>query len=210
MQGSAEFGAHYPSPEKWCSEPKKIAEPGDLLLSVRAPVGDTNFANQRIAVGRGLSVIRSNSKSITEFIRLVIQENVSEMIASSGTGMFASITGKNLKGFEVKLPPLPEQKRIVDLISSLDSYIEALQQQLETAKRSRNAVLLELMTAGGDDWAEHKLIDMFEIYQPQTIAKSLMSNDGEFIVNLYWNSKININLIVLCFRCTFIKSIIRS
>jgi type I restriction enzyme, S subunit len=157
MQGSAEFGEHYPRPEKWCSEPKKIAEPGDLLLSVRAPVGDTNFANQRIAVGRGLSVIRSNSKSITEFIRLVIQENVSKMIASSGTGMFASITGKNLKEFEVNLPPLSEQKRIVDLISAIDTYIEALQHQLETAKKSRNAALHELLTADGDGWIETKI-----------------------------------------------------
>ena len=57
----------------------------------------------------------------------------------------------------IPLPPLPEQKRIVDLISSVDSYIEALQQQLETAKRSRNAVLHELLTAGGDDWVETTL-----------------------------------------------------
>jgi type I restriction enzyme S subunit len=34
MQGSAEFGAHYPSPEKWCSEPKKIAEPGARLVEM--------------------------------------------------------------------------------------------------------------------------------------------------------------------------------
>lgn len=58
---------------------------------------------------------------------------------------------------KIKLPPLPEQKRIVDLISSVDSYIEALQQQLESAKRSRNAVLHELLTAGGEGWVETTL-----------------------------------------------------
>ena len=58
---------------------------------------------------------------------------------------------------EIYLPPLPEQKRIVDLISSVDSYIEALQQQLVRAKRSRNAVLHELLTAGGDDWVDTTL-----------------------------------------------------
>jgi|1048.fasta_scaffold38813_2 restriction endonuclease S subunit len=157
MQGSAEFGEHNPVPEKWCSEPKKIAESGDLLLSVRAPVGDTNFADQRIAVGRGLSIIRANKESLTEFIRLVIQLNVAELIASSGSGMFASITGKNLKEFKVHLPPLPEQRRIVDLISSVDSYTEALQQQLASTKSSRSAVLYELLTAGGDDWIKTKL-----------------------------------------------------
>ena len=57
----------------------------------------------------------------------------------------------------IQLPPLPDQKRIVDLISSVDSYIEALQQQLKSAKRSRSAVLHELLTAGGDDWVETTL-----------------------------------------------------
>jgi type I restriction enzyme S subunit len=58
---------------------------------------------------------------------------------------------------KIKLPPLPEQKRIVDLISSVDSYIETLQQQLDSAKTSRNAVLHELSTSGGDDWVETTL-----------------------------------------------------
>jgi len=93
-----------------------------------------------------------------------------------------TLSATALMEIPIQLPPLPEQKRIVDLISSVDSYIEALQQQLGSAKTSRNAVLHELLTAGGDDWVDHKLIDMFEIYQPQTIAKSLMSDDGEFIV----------------------------
>ena len=57
----------------------------------------------------------------------------------------------------IPLPSLSEQKRIVDLISSVDSYIEALQQQLVSAKRSRNAVLHELLTTGGDDWVETSL-----------------------------------------------------
>ena len=158
MQGSAEFGEQYPKPEKWCSEPKKIAEIGDLLLSVRAPVGDTNFADQRIAVGRGLSVIRAKSSlSDTRFIRMFIQLNINEMISNSGSGMFSSITGQNLRNFSFLLPPLPDQKRIVDLISSVDSYIEALEQQAESARKSRSAVLHEMLSAGGEGWTETTL-----------------------------------------------------
>ncbi len=66
---------------------------------------------------------------------------------------------------EIKLPPLPEQKRIVDLISSVDSYIEALQQKLESAKRSRNAVLQEILKTGGDDWVETTLGQEFKIWK---------------------------------------------
>ena len=146
MQGSAEFGEHHPAPQKWCSDPKKIAEPGDLLLSVRAPVGDTNFANQRIAVGRGLSVIRANSKSLTEFIRLVIQLNVAEMIALSGSGMFASITGKNLKEFKILLPPLSEQKRIVEIISSMDKVVDQSQVAINKTKTLRSGLLTGLLS----------------------------------------------------------------
>ena len=60
----------------------------------------------------------------------------------------------------VQLPPLSEQKRIVDLISSVDSYIETLRHQLESAKRSRNAVLHELLATGGDDWQQTTLGDI--------------------------------------------------
>jgi len=58
---------------------------------------------------------------------------------------------------EIYLPSLPEQKRIVDLISSVDSYIDSLQKQLKNAKRSRNALLHKLLTTGGDDWVETTL-----------------------------------------------------
>ena len=177
MQGSAEFGEHNPTPVKWCSLPAKIAEVGDLLISVRAPVGDTNIANQRIAIGRGLATIRGGKESITEFLRLLVQKNTAELIANSGTGMFSSITGKNLKEFKVLMPPLGEQKRIVDVVSSVDAYIDALQQQVESARVARSAVLHNLLTAGGEDWTETTIGEMA---QWQGGITPSMANDG------YW------------------------
>ena len=80
----------------------------------------------------------------------------------------------------VPIPPLPEQKRIVDLISSVDSYIEALRQQLEKANRSRSAVLHELLTAGGDGWAETTLGDLAAWSSGKNISKDSRILDGEF------------------------------
>ena len=148
MQGSAEFGEHYPEPVKFCSAPAKIAEIGDLLLSVRAPVGDSNFANQRIAIGRGLATVRAKTGANTNFLRLVIQLNTAGLLATSGTGMFSSITGKNLREFGVNLPSLDEQKRIVDVVSSVDAYIDALQQQANSARTARNAVAENAINSG--------------------------------------------------------------
>ena len=73
---------------------------------------------------------------------------------------------------EINLPPLPEQKRIVDLISSVDSYIDVLQQQLESAKRSRNAVLHELLTQSGEDWVETTLGEAAEVIMGRQLSPS--------------------------------------
>lgn len=58
IQGNAEFGVRHPVPQLRCSVPTRIAESGDLLLSVRAPVGELNQANTQTVIGRGLSAIR--------------------------------------------------------------------------------------------------------------------------------------------------------
>jgi type I restriction enzyme S subunit len=58
---------------------------------------------------------------------------------------------------EVPLPTLLEQRRVVDLVSSVDSYIAALQQQADVSRAARSAVLSELLSAGGDDWTETTL-----------------------------------------------------
>ena len=78
---------------------------------------------------------------------------------------------------EVVLPPLAEQKRIVDVVSSVDTYISALQQQANAARTARNAVLHELLSAGGDDWSETTLGDV-AVLNPK---ESALSADSPFI-----------------------------
>jgi type I restriction enzyme S subunit len=75
-------------------------------------------------------------------------------------GTRSKLTQGSMNGMTLFLPPLPQQARIVDLISSVDFYIEALQLQLESVKRSRSAVLQELLTAGGDNWEATTLGDI--------------------------------------------------
>ena len=158
MQGSAEFGEHYPEPVKFCSAPAKIAEIGDLLLSVRAPVGDSNFANQRIAIGRGLATVRAKRGADTNFLRLVIQLNTARLLATSGTGMFSSITGKNLREFGVNLPLLVEQKRIVEIVSSMDEVIQSTEQAVADAKNLRSGLLSDLLSG------EHEIPASYDVF----------------------------------------------
>ncbi len=163
LQGSAEFGERIPSPDRWCSAPTRVAEPGDLLVSVRAPVGDTNFADTRLAIGRGLARVRTTSVASADFLRFVIQSEVGRLNQNAGGGMFASITAKNLRGFRITLPPIPEQRRIVDLVGSIDSYIDSLQTQAEATQAARSALLADLLSSPRNDWRISTLGEVAEV-----------------------------------------------
>lgn len=143
FQGKAEFTELFPEVRKWCSEPNKIAEPLDILVSVRAPVGSTNITNQKCCIGRGLAAIRypDCNKYIFYFFRLIEKD-----LDKLGTGTtFRAISSKTLNKFPIPLPPLPEQKKIVakieELLSELDNGIEQLEKTKQQLKIYRQAVL---------------------------------------------------------------------
>jgi type I restriction enzyme, S subunit len=144
-QGKAEFGDIYPTPRKWCNAPRKIAEDGDVLISVRAPVGPTNICPETSCIGRGLAAIRPSNGISTKFILYLLRRFEADL-AGKGTGTtFQAITGNQLKSFEVPIPPQPEQERIVAKIEETFTQLEAGVAELQNAKaqlkRYRAAVL---------------------------------------------------------------------
>ncbi|MBI3579362.1 MAG: restriction endonuclease subunit S, partial [Ignavibacteriales bacterium] len=121
FQGKAEFGEKFPTPVKWCSQPSRIAEVGDILLSVRAPVGPTNFAMQRCCIGRGLAAIRAFPEMADQhYIRYYLKRFVVE-IANRGVGStFTAINRSDIENLKLPVPPLAEQKWIVKLLDEAD------------------------------------------------------------------------------------------
>jgi restriction endonuclease S subunit len=142
---------------------KFLLKKGDLLITLTGEIGAIGFVtqsqpmylNQR--VGR-IDLLESQKYSL-KFIGLflTLPEVRAEMWSHGKGNAQLNISPTSIHQLNIQLPPLAEQKRIVDLISSVDSYIEALQQQVDKARKSRNAVLHELLTNGGDDWAVTKL-----------------------------------------------------
>ena len=159
IQGSREFGRKYPSPEKWCSAPQKIAEAGDILMSVRAPVGDINWADQRIAIGRGLAILRVREGHDQGYLKIALEHAAEELASASSSGMFASITKSGLSGIEIPLPSLDEQQRIVDLIGSMDDAIEAADAAAGATRVATAELRGELLTPH-EGWMRAPLGDM--------------------------------------------------
>ncbi|MCW5313548.1 hypothetical protein GTQ43_06895 [Nostoc sp. KVJ3] len=122
FQGKAEFGDMHPTPVKWCSEPTRIAESGDILMSVRAPVGPTNMADQLCCIGRGLCAIRANKKLAVQKYLYFLFKYIEPSISRQGQGStFQSINRSTLESINIPLPPVSEQSRIVKILDQADA-----------------------------------------------------------------------------------------
>jgi type I restriction enzyme, S subunit len=125
FQGKAEFGDMFPTAVKWCSEPNKIAEPGDVLISVRAPVGSTNLNREKSCIGRGLAAIRPRDGMSNLYFLYLLRHVESELVEKSTGTTFQAITGNVLRNQEVPLAPKDEQYRIVEEIEKQFTRLDA-------------------------------------------------------------------------------------
>src|ERR1051326_8278380 len=144
-QGKAEFGDLYPAPRKWCTAPTKVAEEGDVLLSIRAPVGPTNLCPSRSCIGRGLAAIRSRDGIPTKFVLYALRR-MEPKLSEMGTGStFKAISGDTIRSVILSISPLSEMHRIVAAIEEhltrLDAAVAALKRVRAALPRYRAAVL---------------------------------------------------------------------
>lgn len=175
FQGKADFGKLYPTIRVYCSQPTKIAEKDDILLSVRAPVGPTNLSPGRVCIGRGLAAIRPSTDINLRYL-LYYFRFFEAQLSAKGTGTtFKAITQATIKNLDVPVPPLPDQERMVARIEELFSQLDASVAELKTAKERlkvyRQAVLKEafshitekkyirqmssIVTSGSRGWAKY-------------------------------------------------------
>lgn len=145
FQGKAEFGKLYPKARKWCSVPNKIAEPNDILLSIRAPVGPTNLALERCCIGRGLAAIRAIPPLDQKYL-LYHFRNIESWLSQQGTGStFTAISGGFVRELSVPIAPANEQKRVADKLDNLLGRVDVCREHLDRVpqilKRFRQSVL---------------------------------------------------------------------
>ena len=139
LQGNAEFGRTHPIPRLACETPPKRARSGDILLSVRAPVGALNVANQEYGIGRGLCAVRPHSGLDGLFIHYVLGIANRELLRLSTGSTYDAVTVGIVGGLGLPVPPLPEQRAIVRYLDHVDRRIR----RYTTAKRKLIALLEE-------------------------------------------------------------------
>lgn len=151
IQGNAEFGTKSPSPLKWCVQPAKVASPEDLLISVRAPVGQTNRADRQLSIGRGLAAIRF-SEGTRSFGWHLVNRAKDALVGVAQGSTFQAIGVETLRSLPVLLPPLAEQRAIAAVLDSIDHAIERTEEFIAVTERLRDALLHQLLTRGVPGW----------------------------------------------------------
>tara|TARA_B100001121_G_scaffold76779_1_gene68000 strand:- start:1220 stop:2296 length:1077 start_codon:yes stop_codon:yes gene_type:complete len=141
-QGKKEFGEYeIKNPIFWTSKITKEALKGDILLSVRAPVGQTNMCNDRICIGRGLAAIRANKDNSPEYIYYYLNSIKDKIVGNTGA-VFNSINKKQIKDIVIPVPNLDVQKELVSKINIILSHIKEI--NFFTKKKLKNLNFLKL------------------------------------------------------------------
>lgn len=127
VQGNADMKNGHVVPRVWTTQITKQAEKGDLILSVRAPVGDIGKTDYDVVIGRGVAAIKGNS-----FIfQLLTKMKITGYWTRFSTGStFESINSDNLKNAQIIIPSLKEQEKIGKTFNSINSLISLHQRKL--------------------------------------------------------------------------------
>jgi type I restriction enzyme, S subunit len=162
-QGKKDFGEKFiEAPTTWTTQTTKVAKEGDILMSVRAPVGPVNFATEEVCIGRGLAAIRSGTELDRDFLYYQLLHLQPDIAGREGA-VFASINKSEIEALPLAFTPLPEQQRIVGILDGAFAGVATAkanaEKNLQNARALFESHLQSVFTQRGKGWMEKKLGD---------------------------------------------------
>ena len=179
-QGKKDFGEKFiQAPTSWTTETTKVAREGDILMSVRAPVGPINFATDEICIGRGLAAIRTKGELDRDFLFYQLL-HLQPAIAGKEGAVFASINKSEIGALPIAFAPLPEQHRIVAILDQAFAGIATAkanaEKNLQNARALFESHLQSVFTLRGEGWVEKTV---GELVVEGALVKPFDGNHGE-------------------------------
>ena len=185
-QGNADFGETHPITHVWCSAPVKVAEDGDILISVRAPIGAMNMAVERCCIGRGLAALTPiRNKCSKQFLYYALQSKVDSLIAQGTGSTFKAISKKVLEATCIPAYSTTEQEQIAETIDHVDNTIAARRKQLALLDQLVKSRFIELF---GDPqrnphgYKHTKLSDIATYYNGLTYKPENVAAEGTIVL----------------------------
>ena len=146
FQGRGEFGFRFPTRRLFTTAPKRMARSNDVLMSVRAPVGDLNVAYEPCCIGRGLGAIRSKDshQSFVLYTVFSLREKL-DMFNGEGT-VFGSINRDALNSMPIIIPTKEEMDQFEEIVAPMDAAIRNNYEEICRLEAIRDSLLPRLMS----------------------------------------------------------------
>lgn len=182
LQGCADFGEVFPKTSVYCNEPLKVAPQNSILMSVRAPVGTINKADQKYIIGRGLCSIVSLINNDYLYYYLLQNKNRLEQKAQGST--FLAINSAEVNDFDVSYPEsLSTQRSIAAILNSADKVIAATQKTIAKYKQIKQGMMEDLLneqcTMNNVQWRKVKLGEVGKISMCKRVFSFETSTESE-------------------------------
>ena len=183
-QGKKDFSLKFiGAPTTWTTQETKIAIKDDILMSVRAPVGDVNYATQRVCIGRGLAAIRPGEFLDKDFLFYFLLAEKKNITGKEGA-VFPSINRKEIMDILISYPSINEQQRIVERLDAAFENIDKLkanaEKQLAEAQTLFQKSLAKAMEPK-EGWEEKTLKDVADFVRGPfggSLTKSMFKSEG--------------------------------
>ena len=187
VQGNADMKNGRVTPRVWTTQITKKGEKGDLILSIRAPVGDVGKTDFPVVLGRGVAAIRGNEFLYQSFLRMK-QIGCWDKLCTGST--FDSINSNDIRESRITVPAVDEQARIGQLFASLDRLVALHRREHEKTINIKKALLEKMFPKDGaakpeirfagftDAWEQRKLGELMEITSLKRIHQSDWTDSG--------------------------------
>ncbi|MDR3412386.1 MAG: restriction endonuclease subunit S [Formivibrio sp.] len=144
-QGVTNFGDRFPTDRLFCTVEGRVAEAGDILFSVRAPVGRMNIADKKIIIGRGVSAIR-HKEGHQAFLWEQLRNRFTEDDMMGNGAIFAAVTKDDMQGIELICPPSPLVLDATKHFEPIHTELDALTKQIANLRKTRDLLLPRLLS----------------------------------------------------------------
>ena len=141
IQGNADLNGGRITPRIYTTQITKTCEAGDIILTVRAPVGDLAIANTRACIGRGVCAIKGDLY-IYQYLEMIRDTDGWRKIIQGST--FESINSNDVKDLPIDVPSSEERKKIAEFFKALDRRIEKSTQRVESMKQFRKGLMQQM------------------------------------------------------------------
>ena len=203
VQGNADMKNGVVVPRVWTTQITKTANAGDLILSVRAPVGDVGRTDYDIVIGRGVSAIKGNDFVYQTLLKLK-SDGYWKSLSTGST--FESINSTDIKNASIITPTLPEQEQIGTFFKTLDKLITLQQRKLDLLKTQKQGYLQKMFPKSGrtvpelrfkgfsDDWEELELKSLGQIQTGNTPSTKQSKNYND--AGMMWVTPTDIDSLI--------------